>query len=103
MSVLTEFAMFPTDKGKSVSAFVSKIILMINESELPYQLTSMGTIFETETLHESLKLIEHAYEVLQPFSDRVYATAKFDIQKNKNKRLEGKVQSIEDKIGEVRK
>ena len=29
MSILIEFSMFPTDKGSSVSHFVSKIIEMI--------------------------------------------------------------------------
>jgi uncharacterized protein YqgV (UPF0045/DUF77 family) len=32
MSVLLEFAMFPTDKGTSVSAYVSKVIDMIRFS-----------------------------------------------------------------------
>jgi len=42
MSVLVEFSMFPTDKGESVSAYVSRIIKMIDESGVPYKLTPMG-------------------------------------------------------------
>ncbi|NOZ47786.1 MAG: MTH1187 family thiamine-binding protein [Chlorobi bacterium] len=103
MSVLTDFAMFPTDKGISVSQYVSKIIKMIHESGFTYKLTSMGTIIETDTLKEALELIQKAYDELEPFSERIYVTANFDIQKNKQNRITGKVESIENKIGKVKK
>jgi len=103
MSVLLEFAMFPTDKGDSVSQYVSKIIEMIRKSGSPYKLTAMGTIIETDTLEQALGLINQSYKVLEPFSNRVYSSIKLDIQKNKANRLVTKVQSIETKIGEVDK
>ncbi len=53
MSVLMEFAMFPTDKGISVSAEVCKVIEMIRNSGVSYKLGSMGTTIETETLPEA--------------------------------------------------
>ena len=76
MSVLLEFAMFPTDKGKSVSQFVSQVIKMIKESGVTYKLTAMGTIIETETLHEALDIINKAYKVLEPHSERIYSSIK---------------------------
>lgn len=53
MSVLLEFSMFPTDKGESVSAYVSQVIKMIDQSGVSYRLTAMGTIIETDTLHDA--------------------------------------------------
>lgn len=103
MSVLVEFAMFPTDKGNSVSEYVSRIIKMIDESGLPYQLTPMGTIFETETMPEALQLLEQAYRQLQPDCSRVYSSVKFDIQAGKSNRMKTKVDSIESKIGAVKR
>ena len=103
MSVLLEFAMFPTDKGASVSDFVSKIILMIKNKGLNYKLTAMGTIVETETLNEALNVIQESYNVLEPFSERVYSSIKLDIRKGKSNCLEQKIASIESKIGEVNK
>lgn len=103
MSVLTEFAMFPTDKGISVSQYVSKIIEMVRESGHTYQLTAMGTIIETNTFEDALEIIGNAYKEIEPFSERVFSTVKFDIRKNKDKRLSGKIESIEMKIGEVKK
>lgn len=103
MSVLVNFAMFPTDKGDSVSKYVSQIIHMIRESGSSYKLTSMATIIETETLEEALDIINRAYKILEPHSNRVYSSITMDIQKNKSERISGKVKSIENKIGEVNK
>jgi len=101
MSILLDFAMFPTDKGESVSQYVSKVIDMIRQSGLPYKLNPMGTVIETETMEQALEIIQKAYNILEPYSNRIYAVAKFDIRKNKSGRLEGKIKSIEQKIGKV--
>ena len=103
MSVLLEFAMFPTDKGTSVSKDVSEIIAMIRDSGVSYKLTPMGTIIETENLPEALEIVQKSYDLLEDNSARVYSTLTMDIQKGKNNRLESKVQSIENKIGKVQK
>ena len=104
MSVLLEFAMFPTDKsGDSASESVSKVIDMINKSGVNYKLTAMGTIIETETLEEALDIVNKSYKVLEPFSKRVYSSITLDIRKEKSNRLEQKIESIESKIGKVKK
>ncbi len=103
MSVLLEYAMFPTDKGDSVSKYVSQIINMVRNSGFPYKLTAMGTIIETTTIEEATNIINKSYSILEPHSKRVYSSIKLDIQKNKENRLVSKIQSIENKIGEVNK
>ncbi len=104
ISVLLEFSMFPTSddcrEGASVSAQVSKIIEMIDQSGHPYRLTPMGTVVETETIQEALKIIEEAYNCLSD-CERVYAALKFDIRKGRSNRLEGKIASVEKRIGKV--
>ena len=102
MSILVNFAMFPTDSGTSVSKDVSRIIKMIDDSGIPYKLNPMGTSYETETMQEALLLIEKSYEILRDH-DRVYAVVNFDIQKDKSDRLHSKIKSIEEEIGEVHK
>lgn len=102
MSVLVNFAMFPTDKGTSVSAYVSKIIKMIDQSGLPYKLNPMGTTFETNSMQEALEVINQSYLILNDH-DRIYCVVNFDIQKNKENRMTSKIESIEQKIGEVKK
>lgn len=102
MSVLVEFAMFPTDKqGESASPYVSKVIEMIRNSGVPYKLSAMGTTFETDTIEAANKIIADSYKVLEPHTERVYTTIKMDIRKAAKDRLHGKVASIEKIIGAV--
>ena len=103
MSVLMEFAMFPTDKGESVSEYVSKVIDMIKKSGVSYKLSPMGTTIETESMQEALEILNKAYKELEPFSNRIYSNVKFDIRKNKKNRLKQKIASIEKHIGKVNK
>lgn len=97
MSVIVEYAMFPTDKGESVSEYVSKVIAMLEQSGLDYQLTSMGSIYECATMKEALAVIEKSHDILEPVSERIYATAKFDIRKNRKNGMKQKIESIQKK------
>jgi uncharacterized protein YqgV (UPF0045/DUF77 family) len=65
MSVLMEFAMFPTDKGGSVSKYVSKVIEMIRADCKDYKLTPMGTIIETENIDDALKIVKKQAKFLK--------------------------------------
>jgi uncharacterized protein (TIGR00106 family) len=98
MSVLMEFAIFPTDKGISVSNDVSKVIKLIKESGFPNQLTAMGTLIETPTVAEALKIVEKAAALLEENSERIYSTLKLDIKKGASNMLQNKVKSIEEKL-----
>jgi len=44
--VLLEFSIYPTDKGISVSPYVSRILDYIEKNSITYQPTPMGTILE---------------------------------------------------------
>ncbi len=101
MSVLLEFAMFPTDKGDSVSQHVSKVIDVVRQSGAAYQLTAMGTLVETDTMPEALNIINQAHEVLAENCSRIYTTINIDSQKGKSNRIKSKVKAIKDKIGDV--
>ena len=102
MSVLLEFAMFPTSdncrEGSSVSTQVAKIIDAIDKSGVVYKLTPMGTIVETATMKEALGIIELAYEQISD-CERIYSSLKFDIRKNSEERLTTKIKSVEIKLG----
>jgi len=94
MSALVEFAMFPTDKGESVSAYVSRIMKIFKEKGVAFELTPMGTIFECDTVEEATRVINLAYSVLEPDCNRVYTTIKMDIRKGKSDRMKQKIASI---------
>jgi len=99
MSALVEFAMFPTEQTQSKSAFVARVLDIVDRSGLAYQLTPMGTIIEGETVEEVLAVIHKAYEELQSDCERVYSTIKIDYRKGSVGRLNKKVGSVEAKLG----
>jgi len=103
MSIMLNFAMFPTDKGTSVSEYVSKVIKYIDSSGVAYKLNPMGTTIETETMEEALGIVQGAFDILEPVSDRIYSTISIDARKGKGNRMAGKIASIESKIGDVSK
>ncbi|MCG7963584.1 MAG: thiamine-binding protein, partial [Candidatus Thiodiazotropha taylori] len=73
MSVLLEFTIFPLDQGESVSREVSKVIEMIRESGVSYQLTAMGTLIETDTVSQALEIVERATQLLSAAGcNRIY-------------------------------
>ncbi len=98
MSVLLEFAIFPTDHGESKSEYVARVIQMIKESGVPYQFTPMGTIIEVSSVVEGLAIVEKAYEILQIDCNRIYSTIKIDYRKGYKNRLEQKIKSVEKKL-----
>jgi uncharacterized protein (TIGR00106 family) len=99
MSVLVEFAMFPTDSTESKSKFVAKVLDIVDRSGLNYQLTPMGTIIEAETVREVFAVIERAYEILGEDSNRIYSAIKIDYRKGIVGRIGKKVGSVEEKLG----
>jgi len=99
MSVLLEFSMFPIDKRESISEYVGRVLSVIDGSGVPYRLTAMGTVLETETLEEALRVIQAGYAKLEPDCNRVSVYAKLDIRKGKSGRLTQKVESVEKKVG----
>lgn len=92
--VLVEFAMFPTDKGASVSQYVSQIIDIIDKSGIEYQLTPMSTIVEGEW-DDVMALISKCFKHLEPLADRIYSTIKVDYRKTSDMRMKAKVNKIQ--------
>ncbi|MCG7984553.1 MAG: MTH1187 family thiamine-binding protein [Candidatus Thiodiazotropha lotti] len=102
MSVLLEFSIFPLDQGESVSREVSKVIEMIRESGVSYQLTAMGTLIETDNVSQALGIVESATQQLSAAGcNRIYSAIKMDIRSGKANRMASKPDSIRKQIGEV--
>ncbi len=91
--VLVEFSMFPTDKGESVSGYVSQIIDLIDKSGITYKLTPMGTILEG-SWDEVMGVIGRCFELLKPQADRIFSTIKIDYRKGENSRMTSKTDKI---------
>ena len=99
MSALVEFSMFPTEATQSKSAFVARVLDIVDKSGLDYQLTPMGTIIEGETVAEVMAVINEAYAELQKDCGRVYSSIKIDWRDGPVGRLGNKVSAVEEKLG----
>lgn len=97
MSVLANLAIFPLDKGTSVSADVTRAVRIIRESGLPYQLGPMTTVIEGEW-DEVMKVVDACFKELQGDSGRIYMTLTVDYREGRQNGIEQKVASVQRKL-----
>ncbi len=97
MSVIIDFSIFPTGKGESISPYVARAITLIKSSGLDYTFGPMGTSIEGEW-DQVMDVVNRCFEELKNDCNRIYMTIKVDYRKDKEKRLEGKVRSVQEKI-----
>ena len=96
--MLAEFTVTPLDKGESLSKYVAGSLKLVAESGLNYRLTAMGTIVEGEP-DQVFELIKQCHMRMRKISNRVSTFIKIDDRKDRNKRLEGKIKSVEKQLG----
>ena len=101
MSAIMNFAIFPIDKGDHIGEYVSKVVEHIKDTGFNFEFTPMGTIIEATTVPELLKVVEQAYEIMDPISDRIYCVMNMDYNKNKTNLIKSKRESVEQRIGKV--
>lgn len=92
--VLAEFSMYPTDRGESVSKFVSQIIDHIDKSGITYKLTPMGTILEG-SWDAVFGLISECFKILEPQSNRITTIIKVDYRKGAESRMASKIDKVQ--------
>ena len=78
--MLAEFSVFPLGEGVSLSAYVGKILAIIDKSGLDYKLTSMGTIVEGD-FNKVMSLIAKCHKAVLKDCDRVITNIKIDDKK----------------------
>ena len=98
MSTLIDLAIFPLDKGTSVSAHVAKAATIIRDSGLAYVTGPMGTSIEGDW-PDLVAVVNRCMAALQEDCDRVYATIKVDYRKGSDGRIRKKVASLERHMG----
>jgi len=97
MSVLADFSIFPLDKGESVSAYVARVLKIIKDSGLDYELGPMGTTIEGP-FDRVMDVIGACFRELNKDCERIYLNVKMDSRKGRDRGLVGKVRSIESKL-----
>ena len=98
--LMVEVSMFPIDKGESLSKHVSKVLSIIDKSGLPYRLNPMGTVLEGEW-DEVMGVIKKCHAALEKGCRRISTSIKIDYRKVKKRRMETKIEAIEQKVGKA--
>ncbi|MCX8034155.1 MAG: MTH1187 family thiamine-binding protein [Thermodesulfovibrio sp.] len=96
--MIVEFSIVPLGVGVSVSEYVAKVIKIVDESGLPYRLHAMGTIVEGQW-DEVMSLIKKCRDSLMEEVERIIIDIKIDDRKGATGRIEGKIKSVEEKVG----
>lgn len=95
---LMEFSMIPLDKGDSFSAYVARVLKIVDESGLTYRLNPMGTVVEGEW-DDLMHLLTRCFRELEKDCRRISLQVRFDYRQGSESRMESKVQSVIAKAG----
>jgi len=96
--VLLEFSMTPLGKAESVSEYVARSLEIIDASGLDYRLTPMGTILEGEW-EAVMAVVSRCYERMRQDCPRITCSIKIDAREAAGGRLQGKIDSVERRLG----
>lgn len=96
--MIVEFSIVPLGVGVSVSEYVARVIKIVDESGLPYRLHAMGTIVEGQW-DEVMSLIKKCRDSLMEEVERIIIDIKIDDRKGATGRIDGKIKSVEEKVG----
>jgi uncharacterized protein (TIGR00106 family) len=100
MSVIINLVLFPTDKGQSVSPYVARVVKIIEQSGLPYDLHSMGTCVEGEW-DEVMSVTGRCFKELERDCDRIYLAFTADYRKGASGRMKSKIASVQEKLSNL--
>ena len=98
--MLVEFSIVPLGSGVSVSDRVAEVMKIIDASGLPYRVNPMGTVVEGEW-EAVFRLIQTCHRATLKHEERVLTTIRIDDRKGAINRIEGKIRSVEQKLGKV--
>jgi uncharacterized protein (TIGR00106 family) len=96
--VLLEFSVSPLGEGESVSQYVARCVEIVDSSGLDYEVHAMGTLVEGE-LEAVLEVLRSSIEAVAADCPRVTCTAKLDVRRDHRGTIEGKVASVERRLG----
>ena len=96
--MMIEFSVVPLGKGASVSAVISRVLKIVMDSGVSYKANPMGTVIEGEW-GQLMDLIKRCHDEAMKDADRVVTSIKLDDYKGKGRRLESKLESVEQKLG----
>ncbi|WP_297519854.1 MTH1187 family thiamine-binding protein [Thermococcus sp.] len=96
--VIVEFIIVPLGE-RSLSRYVAEVVKLLERKGVKYQLTPMSTIIEVPTVRDAFAVIEEAHEMMFKLgAERVSTTVRIDDRRDKERKMEDKVQSVMEKV-----
>lgn len=97
-NVICDLVVVSYDNGPSLSGFVAKVVKLIQtHTKLKHMLTPMGSIIEG-SFKNVLALLDDIFTTFAPECERMGITFKLDWRKSKQNRIDGKVNSVMEKL-----
>jgi uncharacterized protein (TIGR00106 family) len=96
--MLAELSIIPVGGSTHSSSELAKVLKLVDESGLPYQLTPSGTCIEGEW-EEIMALIRHCHDRVRKSSSHVVTFIKLEEDDGERHKLTRNVTSVEEKIG----
>jgi len=97
--MMIEFSIVPLGTGASVSPVIAQVMKIIVESGVRYKANPMGTVIEGEW-GRLIDLVKKCHDEAMKDAERVVTNIKIDDYKGKGDRLEKKLESVEQKLGQ---
>jgi uncharacterized protein (TIGR00106 family) len=97
MSAMAFVSITPLGESESVSQYVARVVKIIKDSGLDWQLTPMGTVIEGDTLSDVLNVINDAAESLKD-CNRILISVKVDYRRDSKDNMKKIVESVLNKI-----
>ncbi|MDI9623521.1 MAG: MTH1187 family thiamine-binding protein [Methanothermobacter sp.] len=98
--ITAELTIIPIGTGDtSLSEYIAAAIKAMEEKNIRYEISGMGTQIEAENLEDILDAIRAAHEaVFKLDCSRVYTTVKIDDRRDVEKTLKDKIASVKSKL-----
>jgi uncharacterized protein (TIGR00106 family) len=100
--MVIEFSVVPIGRSEELAGPVARILDLVDQSGLPYQLTAMGTLVEGEW-DEVMGLVRRCHESMRGAAGRVYTHITIDDRPGASGRIAGKVRDVEKILGRTLK
>lgn len=102
--MLAQFSIVPVGSGESMGDAIANVVKIVDESGLPYQANSMGTVVEGDW-NDVMPVLKKCHDQVLSMAPRVLSSITLDIRPSKpNDRLSEKLKSVEKRLGkEVKK
>lgn len=98
--ISAEITIIPIGTGKtSLSDYVAAAVAALDKNGVPYKVSGMGTIIESNDLEEVLEAVKVAHEaVFFKGTDRVATSIIIDDRRDVEKSIKEKVSSVREKL-----